>query len=395
MSADTPVRIDVSGLTHRTPAHAEADRLMTVCNACRYCEGLCAVFPAMERRRVFADGDLDYLANLCHSCSACYHDCQFSPPHEFAVNVPRVLAQVRADSYAHYAWPAALQPVFQRNGLWIGLATALSITLFLIGLFVWNDSGELFTAHLLPENFYALMPHGVMVVLFGTAFGYMLLAMGLGARNFWRDSERRDIRTVTPPRPIDFGRAGQDAATLRYLDGGGMGCMNTDEKPTDNRRFWHHLTFYGFMLCFAATSIATLYHYLLGREAPYPWWDLPVVLGTLGGIGLVAGPLGLARAKRQRDPIVQDPGSLSMDTTFLVMLFATGLTGLLLLVLRSTPAMGVLLAVHLGFVMTLFLSAPYGKFVHGLYRYLALARNAREQREMAVPAKANTQDETT
>ena len=40
---------------HASEALAEADRLMTVCNSCRYCEGLCAVFPAMEMRRVFAD----------------------------------------------------------------------------------------------------------------------------------------------------------------------------------------------------------------------------------------------------------------------------------------------------------------------------------------------------
>ena len=64
---------------HGTRILDEADRLMTVCNSCRYCEGLCAVFPAMEMRRSFSDGDLNYLANLCHACGACYVDCQFSP----------------------------------------------------------------------------------------------------------------------------------------------------------------------------------------------------------------------------------------------------------------------------------------------------------------------------
>jgi len=65
---------------HGTRILDEADRLMTVCNSCRYCEGLCAVFPAMEMRRAFSDGDLNYLANLCHACGACYADCQFSLP---------------------------------------------------------------------------------------------------------------------------------------------------------------------------------------------------------------------------------------------------------------------------------------------------------------------------
>ncbi|HYF18413.1 MAG TPA: tricarballylate utilization protein TcuB, partial [Ramlibacter sp.] len=66
-----------------TPTLREADRLMVVCNSCRYCEGLCAVFPAMEMRRSFVAGDLRYFANLCHGCGACYDDCQFAPPHEF------------------------------------------------------------------------------------------------------------------------------------------------------------------------------------------------------------------------------------------------------------------------------------------------------------------------
>ncbi len=51
---------------------------------------------------------------------------------------------------------------------------------------------------------------------------------------------------------------------LKYLDGGhGEGCHDEDDAYTLSRRRFHHLTFYGFLLCFAATSVATLYHYLL------------------------------------------------------------------------------------------------------------------------------------
>src|SRR6516162_6054082 len=117
---------------HATESLAEADRVMTVCNSCRYCEGLCAVFPAMEMRRVFADADLNYLANLCHACGACYIDCQFAPPHEFDVNVPRVLAKVRAESYAYYAWPRFLSGLFVRNGLAVSLTMAASTAAFVL-----------------------------------------------------------------------------------------------------------------------------------------------------------------------------------------------------------------------------------------------------------------------
>ncbi len=355
----------------RDPDLAEAERLMTVCNSCRYCEGLCAVFPAMELRRSFADGDLQYLANLCHSCGACYHDCQFSPPHAFDVNVPAVLARVRNDSYEAHAWPAALRPLFRRHGAALVVGVAVAAALFLAGFVAAGDPGALWTAHRSPELFYALMPHAAMVALFGAAFAWMLLAVFMGARSFWK-------ATGAPVDGLALGRAGHDAATLRYLDGGGMGCMNEGEEPDDRRRLWHHFTFYGFLLCLASTSVATVYHYVFDRPAPYPLWDLPKILGTLGGIGLVIGPVGLLRAKAKRLPDLADPRFRSMEVGFLAILLLTGASGLALMALRTTPLLGPMLALHLGAVLALFLSMPYGKFVHGLYRYLALARWRRE-----------------
>jgi citrate/tricarballylate utilization protein len=362
--------------THPTEALREADRLMVVCNSCRYCEGLCAVFPAMERRRLFNDGDLNYLANLCHSCGACYADCQFSPPHEFAVNVPRTLAQVRGDSYRAYAWPGALSGLFARNGLAISLIAALSIAVFILGFVAYADPAVLFGVNDGPGSFYELMPHNAMALLFGAVFVYAVLALTFSMRAFWRD-----ISGDTPPGGVSaFLQAVKDASRLRYLDGGKDGCMNDDDAPTDMRKHYHHATFYGFLLCFASTSVATLYHYLLAREAPYAWWDLPVVLGTLGGVGLVVGSVGLLAAKFRRAPELLDESRFGMDVAFIVMLLLTAITGLALLVLRATPAMGVTLAVHLGVVFALFLTLPYGKFVHGLYRFLALVQYARENK---------------
>jgi len=367
---------------HSSAALGEADRLMTVCNSCRYCEGLCAVFPAMEMRRAFADGDLNYLANLCHSCGACYFDCQFSPPHPFNVNVPRVLAQVRHESYAHYAWPRALAPLFARNGSAIALIAASCIAAFLIGCMALNDPRIMLESQSGAGAFYRLLPHSAMALIFTAALLYALIALGFGLRNFWRDIGESGATLRDPAFTVP---AAQDAARLRYLDGGGAGCMNADEHTAkDHRRFYHHLTFYGFLLCFASTCIATAYHYLLGREAPYAWWDAPVVLGTLGGIGIVAGPLGLLRAKATRDATLREPGGYGMESAFTLMLLLLGTSGLALLLLRATPIMGVLLAVHLGIVFAFFVTMPYGKFVHGLYRYAALVRYAKERKAMRV-----------
>src|SRR5512141_1626473 len=101
------------------------ERIMRICNACRYCEGYCAVFPAMERRLQFSRSDLNYLANLCHNCGECYYACQYAPPHEFDVNVPKSFAEIRAQSYKQYAWPTPLAAMFERNGLTVSLLLVL------------------------------------------------------------------------------------------------------------------------------------------------------------------------------------------------------------------------------------------------------------------------------
>jgi citrate/tricarballylate utilization protein len=165
-----------------TEALHEADRLMTICNACRYCEGLCAVFPAMEMRRTFAAGDLHYLANLCHQCGACLPDCQYAPPHQFDVNVPRAMARLRNETYAVFAWPRALAGVFARNALIVTLTTAASVALFVIGFVALQDPAVLFTPQ--AGDFYKLMPHAAMAWLFGLVALYVIVAFGFSLRAF-------------------------------------------------------------------------------------------------------------------------------------------------------------------------------------------------------------------
>jgi citrate/tricarballylate utilization protein len=355
-----------------TEALAEADRLMTVCNSCRYCEGLCAVFPAMESRRVFNDNDLSYLSNLCHNCGACYIDCQYSPPHPFDVNVPRAFSRLRFESYARYAWPIAASGAFRRNGLIIAITSALCIASFFISFASYDDPTKLFRAQE-EGSFYALMRHDTMVVIFGAAFFYSVLAMLMSARTCWRDmSGSNSLPSASP-----LWQAVKDSVKLRYLDGGGSGCYIADEPP-DHRRTYHHFTMYGFIFCFASTCTATLYHVLLHREPPFPWWDIPVVLGTVGGLGLAIGTGGLFLAKRQQNDALKDQESYSMDLAFIAMLFASSVTGLALLILRHTPAMGILLAIHLGVIFALFITMPYSKFIHGLYRFIALIHYACE-----------------
>ncbi len=97
-----------------TDAAVQSQHEMTVCNACRYCEAYCPVFQAMEERLTFTSGDVAYLANLCHNCGECLYACQYAPPHEFGIDVPKTFSALRVESYEAAAWPAFAAPAFRR-----------------------------------------------------------------------------------------------------------------------------------------------------------------------------------------------------------------------------------------------------------------------------------------
>ena len=356
----------------------EAQRQIQICNACRYCEGYCAVFPALERRLEFSEGDVHYLANLCHNCGACLYACQYAPPHEFQLNFPRVLAQVRRETYRKYAWPEALGRAFEKNGAVVSLVTAFSLAAFLVFTGWLAGPARFFAPWSDAEgSFYAVLPHGVMASIFLLVSAFVLVSFLASFVRFWPDMGEEALEFVKAPQ---LSGATWDAMGLKYLDGGGDGCTYPDAAPSFARRTYHHLTFYGFLLCFAATSVATIYHYVFGWKAPYPVYSLPVILGVLGGVGLLVGPVGLISLRGRRDPDLVDEKQDGMDLGFLYLLFLTSATGLLLLFLRETRVMGVLLATHLGVVLALFLTLPYGKFVHALYRFAALVRFHIERR---------------
>lgn len=360
----------------QSDAVAEAARQMAVCNACRYCESYCAVFPAMAMRREFSAGDLTHLANLCHGCKGCYHACQYAPPHAFGINIPATFATIRNESYAAFAWPAPMGRLFERNGTIVSLLAALFVTLAMVLAVAIKDPAVLWGAHTGAGAFYRVIPLWLMNLLAGGTFLFAILAFIMGGIRYWRG-------TASGGAPIGLAPA-RDAAvdvlTLRNLGGGGHGCNDLDDSFAQWRRWLHHAMFYGFAMCFAATSTGAIYHHLFGWTSPHAFWSLPVQLGTWGGVLLCIGTAGLAVVKT-----ITDPGPVAKklqggEYAMLALLFLVSSTGLLLLAVRHTGAMGLMLALHLGLVLALFVAAPYSKMVHGLYRSLALLRNAREKR---------------
>jgi citrate/tricarballylate utilization protein len=361
----------------RSKTEEEARRFAEICNACRYCEGYCSVFPALELRRQFTSVDLSYLANLCHDCRGCYYSCPYAPPHEFALNLPRAFAELRLETYERYAWPRPLAALFRRNGL-VAAILALACTLLFLLVKVPFHPGIPSEA---AGSFYAVVPEAAMIAITGAAFLFAVLALSVSLFKFWRDTKNGSAVGAS-----SFLVGLSDTLTLRNLGGGGHGCNNKDEEFSQARRYFHHSLFYGFLFCFVSTCSAAFYEHVLGRNPPFPLTSLPVLLGTVGGVAMLIGIAGLVQIKISADPAPTSKLLVDIDYCFLGSLFAATATGLLLLALRGTGAMSIILALHLGVIVAVFLMLPYCKFVHGLYRAAALVRSAAERRRRTAGA---------
>lgn len=346
----------------------EARRQAEICNACRYCEGYCSVFPSLHANRAFSDGDITQLANLCHNCRGCYYACQYTEPHEFALNLPKALAEVRQDSWEDLAYPQSVARHFQKNGLLIAVASILGFALlFMIAKWMGQSGGE---------GFYAEVSHNLMVAIFAPAFLFPLFSIGVSLKRYWKATDGTRVRLE------DIKEAMTAAASMRNLAGGhGDGCNFEDEdRFTQARRMAHQLVLYGFLMCFASTSTATLMHYLFGLHAPYSFWSLPKLLGVPGGIMLTFGAIWMVTLKRHADPNLGAPSAWGGEVAFILQLGFVAFSGLALYALGATAAMPTILALHLGAVLSFFLLTPYTKMAHGFYRLAALVRDAQRRR---------------
>jgi citrate/tricarballylate utilization protein len=337
---------------------AEAQRQLNICNACRYCEGYCAVFPALERRTLLETGDITQLANLCHDCRACFYACMYAPPHEFAVNPPEILSRTRLATYRAYVYPREW-PAWLRGRSALAAAAAAVTAALLVLTVLTGGIGALFT-HRGPYQVISY-PALLVTALLPCAWSAAVLARAIA--RYWHDvhGPLRDLAD----RPA-LGRALVYAARLRYLRNSGE-CYYPGEDPSPIRRRLHAAVFYGFAACFAATVSAAVMQDILGIAPPYPLLSAPVLLGTAGGLGMLAGCAGLIAVKRHSDPA---PGAA--DYGLLIGLGLLALTGMLTLLLRATPAYGPVLILHLTTIVVCFCVFPYTRFMHAVYRFLAI-----------------------
>lgn len=350
---------------------AGARRQLTICNACRYCEGYCVVFPALKLRGVIQDGDVTYLANLCHDCRNCYDACMFAPPHEFAINIPALLAEERARTYERYGWPAVLARWVRHSDRATAGAALGGLLVVGGGVAARLGATSMVFPHIGPGAFSAVVPYLAMVLpaLLLSLWGLAVVAAGV--RQFWNDICAPSLARVTIR---TLAQAAADALSQRYFRGRGAGCCYPHHRGSTARSVLHALVLWGVLLDLAATILAAVYQDILGKMPSYPVTSAPMLSGIAGGILLIIGTSGLLALKAASDPVPASPIMTAMDDTFLILVDLVAATGMLLLAVRTTRALGPLLVLHLGVLVAFFLMAPYAKFVHLVSRYLALVK---------------------
>ena len=367
------------GVDPFTELFAEAERQLNICNSCRYCAGYCPVWPALELRTELTRADLTHLANLCHDCQDCFTACMYTPPHEFGVNPPKVFAELRERTYDTYIWPSR-RPGFLsgRSGVLLAvLAVALLLTavsLLTVGSDIWTSAGD--------GSPYAVVGHGLLVAVAAAPALYSVGVMLIAGWRYWLDigrkpSELLDGRSWT--------RALGAVAVLRHQSGGDEGCNYPADEPSGARKIHHQLVMYGFLLTFVSTTSAAVLENLMGEYPPYPYLSVPVVTGTLGGVMATIGAIGLLLLKRRARSVRTTESMKDADTALIWAILVLMVSGLGVLIGRTTVLFAPMLVLHLGAVLVAFAIAPYTKFVHWVFRLLSMVANEREvlQRDAA------------
>ena len=353
------------------------------CYQCATCSSVCALAPAnapFPRRQILWAqwGMEDRLMGdagpwLCHQCN----DCSVRCPRE--VNPGDIMASVRAMVVEKMATPAFLGrlvgnakktwPLLVLGPLvyWLVLLGATGIHIPLVDDALAATDGRFHYEH--------FVPHTLIYITYFSATFFVLLTMFSSGSRYWKmlgaNSERKGslIGALIPA----------------FIDIGTHKKFATCDRGVFKRRWGHFLVMWGFIGAAITSGFAVVYLYRetvffswlnLGYSYPVPITHWVKWLGNISAVALVLGGLLLWLNRRSTDDKLVGV-TTAFDRFFLWVVLAVIATGVLTEVARFV-AVPIILAcaiylIHLAIVLTLFLTLPYSKFAHILYRTLAMA----------------------
>jgi citrate/tricarballylate utilization protein len=351
----------------------EAVRQYTICNACRHCEGFCAVWDVISLRTTIKEKDVKYFAYLCHDCRDCYYACPYSIPHEFSLNIPKINSKIRLDINKEMSIPKFLGKIYDKLNI---ITVSISILSF---IFMITIIGLLRGINLLisPQpSFYTVIP-SIYIQIGGIILGlYALTVLIYQGIVYWYEIGGDTINLLNLKSHVI---TLYQELSHKWFKGGGVGCDYPSYSGSYLRLFFHSLLVSGFILDFLSTVIAAFYEKILHIMPPYPFESPVVILGILGGLLLLLSSIGLLTLKRVSNKSLIDENMVQIDNWLIYLLALISISGFLLLIFRDTPFMGILLILHLSITIPLFLLAPYSKFSHFIYRYFATLKYNQEK----------------
>jgi len=353
------------------------------CYQCATCSSVCELAPAnapFPRRQIlWAQWGLkdrliaDAGPWLCHQCN----DCSVRCPRE--VNPGDMMAVARALVVEHLATPPFL-------GKLVGNVKKTWPLLIFGPLLFWIILLGATGAHIpavdtalgaLDGNFYYehFVSHTLIYITYFSATAWVLFALWTSGRKFWRLLGTAQKRTGT-----FFG-----ALIPAFIDIGLHKKFASCDRGVVKRRWGHFFVMWGFIGAAITSGFAVLYLYKdtvflswmhLGFSYPVPLTHWVKWLGNTSALLLVVGGFLLWLNRRATgDKLVGI--TTPFDRFFLWVILTVIGTGVLTEVLRFVAVPPILACavyvVHLAIVLTLFLTLPYSKFAHILYRTMAMA----------------------
>jgi len=207
-----------------------------------------------------------------------------------------------------------------------------------------------------------LVPHPYIYVVFSTAFFLALGAVMVSAVKFWKLIGRNGDR-----------KGSFIGSFLPVLAEIGSHKRFGSCEASSSRRWAHFCVLWGFLGAAFASGLLVISLYITKDPLPLEQTHPYKIIGNISMLLLIVGGLWLF-INRLTDP-EKTGASKAYDMFFLSLVVTVIMTGALtqLGAFVFPPLVAsIIYVVHLGSILTLFLTVPFSKFAHMIYRTLAM-----------------------
>jgi len=300
---------------------------------------------------------------LCHNCGDCTLTCpRGAKPSE-------VMNAIRAEAIKRYAVPQFAGRIVARP---LYLALLYVIPLLILGSIALEELGN---GLVRPYIYAELFPQHIVDAVFGAVAMFVCFSFALSATRLIKDIHAA-------------GFEGSLLAGLAHSVGEILTHSRFSKCTAERSRYWGHLfTFTAFLGLTVVTTVEAFGMNFGNMRTPLALLDPWKLLANISAAVIFAG-LAIVFWERLHEQ-AKRIASTYFDWFFLLTLAGVVVSGILSEVLRLAQRAAWMYPVyllHLVFVFSLFLYAPYSKFAHVVYRTVALAAVWEKGRQQVVAA---------